>query len=191
MMRRLALTFAVAAATAATAACADRGVAPSRAATADSADQVIEGMAHTITKDGVRSTYLEADSAWVFQNRYLIELKRVRITFYSPTGQVRSTVTADTGSYQMRDGSLDARGNVVAVTPPPDSGTLRTEHLIFDRISNLIRSDTSYTFVSRRGNGSGASFETDADFRRFRSWQPRGRQRGQGFVLPGQDTTGA
>lgn len=171
-------------------ACAQRGVAPARAAGADSADQVLEGMAHTITRDGIKSTYLEADSAWVFQNRNVIELKVVRVTFYGPTGAIRSVVTADSGTYRMRDGSLDARGNVVAVTPPPDSGTLRTEHLVFDRVSNLIRSDTAYTYSGTKAAASGASFETDPDFRRFRSWQPRGRQKGQGFLLPGQDTTG-
>ncbi len=171
-------------------ACVERGVAPSAVASADSADQVMVGMAHTITRDGIKSTYLEADSAWVFQAREVTEMKGVRVTFYGPNGAVRSVVTADSGSYEMRSGTLDARGNVIAVTPPPDSGTLKTEHLLFDRATNQITSDTSYTYTSLRGNGSGASFETDPDFRRFRSWQPKGRQRGEGFVLPGQDSAG-
>lgn len=168
----------------------ERGVTPTRATSADSADQVMEQMAHTLTRDGIKSTYLEADSAWVYNARQMIDLKTVRITFYGPTGSVRSRVTADSGTYNLSSGSLEARGNVVAVTPPPDSSTLRTQHLTFDRLSNLIRSDTAYTYTGRRGTGSGASFETDPDFRTFRSWQPRGRQRGQGFLLPGQDTTG-
>lgn len=170
--------------------CAERGVAPSAVATADSADQVMAGMGHTITRDGIKSTYLEADSAWVFQSREVTEMKSIRVTFYSTNGAVRSVITADSGSYEMRSGTLDARGNVVAVTPPPDSGTLKTEHLLFDRATNRITSDTSYSYTSRRGNGSGASFETDPDFRRFRSWQPKGRQRGEGFLLPGQDSAG-
>jgi LPS export ABC transporter protein LptC len=174
----------------ATTACSERGVTPARAASADSADQVMEQMAHTITRDGIKSTYLEADSAWVYNARQVIDLKVVRVTFYTATGSVRSTVTADSGTYNMDDGSLMARGHVIAVTPPPDSSVLRTEHLTFDRISNLIRSDTAYTYTGRRGAGSGMSFETDPDFKNFRSWQPRGRQRGEGFVLPGQDTTG-
>lgn len=168
----------------------ERGIPPTRATAADSADQVIERLGHTITRDGIRSTYLEADSAWVYDLRKVIDLKKVRITFYAPTGTVRSTVTADSGTYDINSGSLEAYGHVVAVTPPPDSSTLRTEHLTYDRLSNLIRSDTAYTYTGRRGAGSGASFETDPDFKRFRSWQPRGRQRGEGFLLPGQDTAG-
>lgn len=186
MMRRPILLLAVFAA-----ACSNqRGVTPERAVTADSANQVMEKMAHTITRDGIRSTYLEADSAWVYQERQVIDLKVVRITFYSPNGTVRSTITADSGKYSVASGSLDAWGNVIAVTPAPDTSTLRTQQLTFDRVTNLIRSDTSYTYTGRRGSGSGASFETDPDFKRFRSWQPRGRQRGEGFLLPGQDTTG-
>lgn len=171
-------------------ACSQRGVTPTRAATADSADQLMEQMAHTITRDGIKSTYLEADSAWVYNERKMIDLKGVKVTFYSPTGSVRSTITADSGTYNLDTGSLEARGHVVAITPAPDSSMLRTEHLTFDRLSNLIRSDTAYSYSGRRGAGSGASFETDPDFKRFRSWQPRGRQRGEGFLLPGQDTTG-
>jgi LPS export ABC transporter protein LptC len=174
----------------ATMACGQRGITPARAVRADSANQVMSQMAHTITRDGIKSTYLEADSAWVYNERQMIDLKVVRVTFYTATGSVRSTVTADSGSYNLRDGSLDARGNVIAVTPPPDSSVLRTEHLTFDRLTNLIRSDTAYTYTGTRGAGSGASFETDPDFKRFRSWQPRGRQTGPGFLLPGQDTTG-
>ena len=186
-MSRIALVFALALGLTA---CSERGVTPARVATADSADQVMSGMGHTITRDGVKSTYLEADSAWVFQAREVTERKGIKVTFYSPKGAVRSVITADTGTYHMRDGTLDARGNVVAVTPPPDSGPLKTEHLLFDRVTNVITSDTAYSYVSRRGNGSGASFETDPDFRRFRTWQPKGRQRGQGFELPGQDSAG-
>jgi len=174
----------------ATAACAERGVAPSQVASADSADQVMAGMAHTITRDGIKSTYLEAESAWVYQSREVTDMKGLRVTFYNENGAVRSVITADSGSYEMRSGTLDARGNVVATTPPPDSGVLKTEHLLFDRATNQITSDTGYTFTSKRGNGSGASFETDPDFRRFRSWQPRGRQRGEGFLLPGQEEPG-
>jgi LPS export ABC transporter protein LptC len=172
------------------AACAERGVTPSRGNVADSADQVIQGMETQVTKGGVLLSTVQADSAWVYNARQVTDLKRVTMIFYDNRGQVSSTVTADSGTYQMRDGTLEARGHVVAVTPAPDSKTLNTEHLVFDKTARLIRSDTAYTFTSASGNGSGASFETDPDFKRIRSWQPKGRQRGTGFLLPGQDTTG-
>ncbi len=175
---------------AALAACAERGVTPSLGTVSDSADQVMTQMETEVTRGGVRVTRVQAESAWIYNTRQVAELKRVTMVFFDENGVISSTVTADSGTYQMRDGSLEARGNVVAVTPPPDAKTLRTEHLVFDKTSRLIRSDTAYTFTSAQGNGSGQSFETDPDFRLIRSWQPRGRQRGQGFLLPGEEDGG-
>ncbi|MEO8479832.1 MAG: LPS export ABC transporter periplasmic protein LptC [Gemmatimonadota bacterium] len=168
------------------AACVDRPPAPSAPrAAADSANQVIQGMSRSITRDGLRLTDITADSAWVFSASQVIALKTVSLTFFDDRGAVRSTVTADSGEQHENSGLLDLRGNVVAITPGADAKVLKTEHLIFDKSSNLIRSDTAYTFTSPSGNGSGQSFETDPDFRRFRSWQPKGFQKGQGFPLPG------
>lgn len=167
-------------------ACVDRPPAPTdpRAA-ADSANQVLQGMTRAITRDGIRLTDVRAESAWVFNASRVVAMKQVALTFFDERGGVRSTVTADSGEQHEGTGLLELRGNVVAITPGADSKVLKTEHLVFDKSSNLIRSDTAYTFTSPSGNGSGQSFETDPDFRRFRSWQPKGFQKGQGFALPG------
>jgi len=171
-------------------ACAERGVTPARGTLADSADQVIEGLETEVTNGGVRVSKVLADSAWVYNARQVTDMKQVTMIFYDDHGGVASTVTADSGKYLSRDGSLEAYGHVVAVTPAPESKTLKTEHLTFDKTARLIRSDSAYTFTSPGGSGAGQSFETDPDFRYLRSWQPKGRQKGKGFLLPGQDTTG-
>jgi len=176
---------------AALAACAERGVTPARGTVSDSADQVIQGLETEVTNGGVRVSKVIADSAWVYNAQQVTDMKQVTMIFYDQHGAVASTVTADSGIYQTRDGTLEAFGHVVAVTPAPESKTLNTEHLIYDKTARLIRSDSAYTFTSPEGNGSGQSFETDPDFRRIRSWQPKGRQKGRGFLLPGQDTAGA
>ncbi len=175
---------------AALSACAERGVTPARGTVSDSADQVIQGLETEVTNGGVRVSKVIAESAWVYNARQVTDMKKVTMIFYDDHGEVASTVTADSGSYTKRDGSLEAFGNVVAVTPAPESKTLNTEHLIYDKTAQIIRSDTAYTFTSPNGNGSGQSFETDPDFRFLRSWQPKGRQKGEGFLLPGQDTIG-
>ncbi len=173
-----------------TTACAERGVTPDRGTVSDSADQVIQNLETEVTRGGVRVSKVIAESAWVYNPSQVTDMKKVTMIFYDEHGGVASTVTADSGSYATRDGSLEAFGHVVAVTPAPDSRTLNTEHLIFDKTARLIRSDSAYTFTSANGNGSGKSFETDPDFHLLRSWQPKGRQKGEGFLLPGQDTTG-
>ena len=72
------------------------------------------------------------------------------------------------------------------VASNPGGRVLNTEHFVYDRSSNQVRSDTAFTFTSPGGNGSGASFTSDIGFRNIVTVRPRGRQRGQGFLLPGQ-----
>ncbi len=165
-------------------ACTAQGIAPKRAASSDTSDYVMDSMHTIVTRDGIRTSEIAADTAWIYQARQLADLKGVQMTFYEPNGAVSSVVTSETGVYQMRDGTLDARGNVIATTP--GGRVLKTERLIFDRIANQIRSDTAYTFTSPSGDGSGMGFITDPDFRRLQTSRARGRQRGPGIVLPGQ-----
>lgn len=170
------------------AACGDVGIEPPVAAAADSADQIMEGMAFSVTLDGVKLSHVEADSAWVYQARQINELKKLRVTFFDrANGKEMSVVTADSGTFNQRDGTLDARGSVVATST--NGGILKSEHLVYDKFQNEIYSDTAFTFTSPEGNSSGAAFVSDPDFKRVRAQRPGGRMRGKGFLLPGQDTS--
>ncbi|MES2305825.1 MAG: LPS export ABC transporter periplasmic protein LptC [Gemmatimonadota bacterium] len=164
--------------------CASRGIAPTQTAMADSADQVMGGMETSITDNNVRVLTLKADSARVYQQRQVADLEKVTVTFFDRSGNETSTVTSNKGNYAIRDKSLDLRGNVVAVTP--SGKKLYTEHLVYDRIANQVRSDTAFKFTAPDGNGSGASFESDPDFKNIVTARPKGAVKGKGFLLPGQ-----
>jgi LPS export ABC transporter protein LptC len=165
------------------AACQDRGVAPKRVAAADSADQVYDSMTFDITRDGVRTSRVQAESAWVYQARQVADLKNMTVTMYDSTGATISTTTADRGIYGIREQNLDARGHVVAHSS--GGKVLKTEHLIYDRNRNLISSDTVFTSTSPTANLSGTWFESDPGFKNVRVTRPKGRSK-KGFVLPGQ-----
>jgi hypothetical protein len=68
---------------------------------------------------------------------------------------------------------------------------LKSEHLVYDKVQNQIYSDTAYTFTSPDGNGSGASFVSDPDFKQIRAQRPGGRMGGKGMLLPGQEKRAA
>jgi LPS export ABC transporter protein LptC len=165
------------------AACGDRGVAPRQVAAADSADQVYDSMTFDITRDGVKSSRVQAESAWVYQGRQVADLKNMTVTMYDSTGATISTTTADKGVYGMREQNLDARGHVIAHSS--GGKVLKTEHLIYDRNRNLISSDTVFTSTSPTANLSGSWFESDPGFKNVRVTRPKGRSK-KGFVLPGQ-----
>lgn len=167
-------------------ACGDRGIEPPPAALGDSADQVMKGMSFNVTTMGVKVSLVEAESAWVYNARQMNDLKKLKVTFYDKvTGKETSVVTADSGSYNKKDQTLDARGNVVATAA--NGKVLKSPHLVYDKVQNMIYSDTAYTFTSPEGTGSGASFTADPDFKQIRSQRMGGRAKGKGFVLPGQE----
>ena len=169
------------------AACQDRGVAPTRVAAADSADQVYDSMTFDITRDGVKTSRVQAESAWVYQARQVADLKNMTVTMYDSTGAAISTTTADKGVYGMREQNLDARGHVVA--HGVEGRVLHTEHLIYDRARNLITSDSAFTSTSPKANLSGVSFEADPGFKHVDILRPKGRGK-KGFVIPGQTPGG-
>jgi LPS export ABC transporter protein LptC len=167
------------------AACGEEGVEPPVTAPGDSADSFMEKMAFNVTTEGVRVSRVEAESAWVFNARQVNELKKMRVIFYDrATGKETSVVTADSGTFNRRDETLDARGNVVATATT--GRVLKSEHLVYDKVQNQIYSDTAYTFTSPDGNGAGASFVSDPDFKTIRAQRPRGTMGGKGILLPGQ-----
>jgi LPS export ABC transporter protein LptC len=158
---------------------------------ADTADQVLYGMQHYVTDQGVRRSLVEADTAYVYQNTQMVEMRGVKVTFYNLTGDITSTVTGDSGTYLTRDGSMNARGNVVAVTP--DGRSLRSEELKYDSRSQKISSDKPFVYDRADQHLEGNGFTSDPDFRNVVTKQPRGGQRPNakpgdttGFLLPGQ-----
>ena len=52
----------------------------------DSADQVLVGMTHYVTEDGVLRARVLADTAYFFSNMQRAELRNVHVTFYDQTG---------------------------------------------------------------------------------------------------------
>jgi LPS export ABC transporter protein LptC len=160
---------------------------PATVSAADTADQVLEGMEHLITTDGVRRTKVVADTAYLYDATNLARLKVVTVTFYDAIGNETSTVKSDSGLYQMRDGSMNAWGNVVATTP--DGRTLRSAELKYDARTKQIASDKPFTYDRADTHLAGNGFTSDPDFRNVVTQQPRGGQRGDaagGGLLPGQ-----
>ena len=151
---------------------------PGTARIADSADMVLYNMETATRQDGIRRSQVVADTSYLYQNSQVMELRKLRVTFFDAAGSQTSILTADEGTYQITRESLDARGNVVVVTT--DGKRLTTPHLIYDRLANQIRSDTVFTFDSPTEHLTGKSFVSDPEFTTAIVRHPRGG------LLPGQ-----
>ena len=149
---------------------------------ADSADQVLIGMSHYVTSNGIQRARVRADTAYFYSSTQSALLESVHITFFNLGGEETSTLTAKNGTYFWRTGDMEARGNVVVVTT--DGRTLRTETLHYNEAKNEVSSDRPFTFDGPQRHVDGDGFTSDPDFKNVLAKHPRGT--GGKFTLPNQ-----
>lgn len=165
-------------------ACEEPGVKPTTTVQApDSADQVLEGFSHYVTNEGILRSRVEADTAFFYEPTQVTELHKLKVVFFDIKGAESSTLTARRGTYRWQDGSMEATGNVVVVSP--DGRRLATEALRYENATNLIVTDKHFTFDRGDEHLEGNSFRSDPDFRNVVTDRPRGVT-GDGMLLPGQ-----
>ena len=160
------------AALAATAGC-DRGQPPPTAESVrDTADQVGYNITMDLSIDGVRRIRLRADTVYNYQASQLAELLGLTVEFFGPNGELSSTVTAEEGTYEFRTEDMEARGDVVAVTP--EGRRLTTEVLRYSRASGQITGPEAFVFDGPEGQHlEGDGFQADPEFRDVTTTRPR------------------
>jgi LPS export ABC transporter protein LptC len=149
----------------------------------DSADQVLIGMTHYVTENGVQRARVRADTAYFFSGTQQAELRNVHVTFYDVLGRPTSTLTAREGTHHWRSGDMEARGGVVVVRDK-DGGTMRTEVLYYKQARNEVSSDKPFVFDAPDRHIEGEGFTSDPEFKDITAKRPRGT--GGQFILPNQ-----
>ena len=164
--------------------CAEQGITPVRSnVVADSSDQILEGMTTKITKDGVVQSVVYADTAYMYSDRQMADLRVLRSTFNDAAGNQTAVLTARRGEYYISRGTLEVWDSVVVRTLDGTNKILRTSHLIYDKDNNQIRSDSAFHYQSPTEILTGNSFRSDPQFRNVVTKQPAGRQTGEGMRL--------
>lgn len=160
-MRRSLVFVALAASLAA--ACTDTKAPPvvGKDPAADSADQVMFGVRHFLTKSGVRQAQLMSDTALMFDEGTRIMLRKVRLTFFTETGAENAVLVARRGRYDTRNQVMEGHGDVVVTSN--DGRRLETQQLKFDQARNEISSDSAYVATEGGRRQSGIGFRSDPD----------------------------
>lgn len=152
---------------------------PTSDAVRDTADQVLYDITMDLSIDGIRRIRLMADTVYNYQSAQLAELLGVRVEFYTTEGQLQSTVTSVEGTYNYVTEDMEARGDVVAVTP--DGRRLTTETLRYSRAQGTITGPEAFVYDSPEQHLEGDGFTSDPDFRDVLATRPReGRVTGDG-----------
>ena len=149
----------------------------------DSADQVLIGMTHYVTQEGVLRARVQADTAYFYSGTQRAELRNVHVTFYDLTGRATSTLTSQEGTHHWRTGDMQARGNVVVIRDK-DGGTMRTEVMDYNQARNQVSSDKPFVFDAPDRHGQGEGFTSDPEFKNITAKRPHGT--GGQFILPNQ-----
>ncbi len=144
-------------------ACSDPGRPPTSSALPDSVDQAAWGFVRHITAEGIERAKLEADSAFYYPSRETWELYQLTVEFRTIHGELRSTLTADEGTYHWRTQDMEARENVVALTP--DGRRLTTCSIQYDEGRDEITGPCAFVYDSENERLTGESFTADPDFR--------------------------
>jgi LPS export ABC transporter protein LptC len=174
--------LALAGALGATLACRDASRPTATATLADTADQTLLGMSHYVTVAGVQRARVRADTAYFYSPTQRAEMRGVHITFYKLDGAESSTLTAREGTYNWRNGDMEARDNVIVVTT--DGRTLHTEQLRYSESKNEVTSDVPFVFDGPNRHVEGEGFTSDPEFKDVVARHPKGT--GGQFTLPNQ-----
>jgi LPS export ABC transporter protein LptC len=129
------------------------------------ADNVILGVEHRITADGVRRALLRADTALIFNDSSVTHLRVVHLEMFNNEGSLTSTLTSETAEYNTTTERTVARGNVVLIMPGPDGRTIWTEELHYDPQQKRIWSDVPVRMLTNAGEEMrGQGFTSDDQF---------------------------
>jgi LPS export ABC transporter protein LptC len=151
----------------------DRGGIATTAMAADSADQYLWGMTTILTKNGVQEAYLSADTAYVYEAAGRVDLRHVKVTFYSAQGDPESVLTGKFGTYWTRTNQMSARDDVIVVRRS-DGARLRTDFIEYDPGKNEVRTDTPYAADKGQQHIEGVGFVCDPSFTVCSSQQTHG-----------------
>ncbi|HEV2150670.1 MAG TPA: LPS export ABC transporter periplasmic protein LptC [Longimicrobiaceae bacterium] len=133
-------------------------------------DQVIYGLQHVVTNQGVRKAVMSGDTAYFRDADSSVDLKGVKLDFFNETtGATAGTLTSRTGKYDMRTGAMTATGNAVLTLQGPEgTRTISSEELHYDVQGNRIWSDKPTVMREGAREVRGTSFESDAKFQSVR-----------------------
>jgi len=126
------------------------------------ADQVMIGVAHTSTADGVRSAVGNYDTVFVFNDSSAYRIKGVAQQLYDVNGAPSANVKADSGVLNLSTDAMVARGSVVLITQ--NNCRIESEELHYDPQTRRVWSEVFSTFIAGERRATANSFNADDGF---------------------------
>ena len=121
---------------------------------AEGADQVLLGVEHYLTREGVRTARVLADTAYTYEGVAQMDMRGLRIEFFDEEGLEDAVLTSASGIYDLESGDLTVRGRVVVDARLEDGerSRLETDSLVYTAEGKQLTTDASW--VLSHGDGS-------------------------------------
>lgn len=136
------------------------------------ANQVVFGLTHWVTSEGVRRARVEADTAFFIEGEATVELRMMRVLFFDVCGDTTSILTAREGEYDWNTQNMVAERDVVVVNPK-DGRRVETSVLHYNRTEDRIWGDQPTKIYEDGMVTEGTAFETDSRMDRVQITSPR------------------
>jgi LPS export ABC transporter protein LptC len=166
MNRKLIGRILVVACLSALTACGDSGEPPLVAEDVlslnEEANQVVFGLEHWVTSEGIRRARVDADTAFFIEDRAQVELRVMHVVFFDAAGDTTSILTSVTGTYDWNTQDMVAEQDVVVVNPR-DGARVETSILYYNRAEDRIWGDQPTKMWKSDGTVvEGTAFETNS-----------------------------
>lgn len=132
---------------------------------ANNADQMFLAMRTILTTKGVQRAELLADTAYVLEDQTRFDLRKPHVNFTTELGAPQGTMDAQKGMYSTRTQILEGWGDVVVKLV--DGRVLKSPHIVYNQITHMITSDTTYTISDSRGTQYGTGLTSNQSFTSF------------------------
>lgn len=128
------------------------------------ANNVVIGMRHHITDEGMRRATLDADSAYFYEDSARVDLRGVYLRVFDEQGRQTTELRSEEGTLDTETDAMVARGSVRVNTTEQDR-RIRTEELHYEPASGRIWSDVATTMIEDGTEVRGSGFTADEEFR--------------------------
>ena len=146
------------------------------------ADEVLYGVSHTLTTDGVREAILAADSLFGWRDSlHTWAIGFSLRVFADGTGEAQATITAERGRLQgpnrpptdsRSEAELVAVGNAV-LSIPEQGREIQSDELLISTYRDLIWSNGPVVMSEAGCEIEGSRFEADMSFGRVKVWRTK------------------
>lgn len=115
----------------------------------EGASQVMVGLENYITRDGVRSAVLRADTVYTYDEESRLALRAVAITFFAEAGDTLGVLTGDSAVYELDERIVTVRGDVEARLA--DGELFEAPILVYHAGANQLRADSGFVLTQPDG----------------------------------------